>query len=471
MKTTPDTWTVQELINLRENGDLRVNPEYQRGAVWSESQMRLLIDSIFRGYQMPLIYLREEEREIRKGKTTTHYDIIDGQQRINALCSFVAGAVIEESRSGTASLRPFKPLYNPSDEADKAMFPVSIQSQECAWGGKIFENLDSDIRDKFLKKEVRIALMTDCSDDEARDLFIRLQGGSDLRPQEIRDAWPGNFRNIVLGIGGKPQNVKYPGHDFFRVIMKAKPKSDRGKTRQLVAQLLVLFLAQKDRGRDYFVQTKSDALNDAYRQYAGLDIQSQNVLRFRSILDKLLGVFGDGKRPPLKGHDAIHLILFVDMLMEGYAPKWSDSIVVAFDKFAAEVRKAKQYKDFPKEESKDFQDVWTYDLKTRTSSDAPATIKQRHEIYKRLMLQFLGNDAVEQDAQRGFTPLQRETIYFRDKKKCHVCKQDVKWEDADIHHIKQHSEGGETTLKNGVLVHRKCHRKLHRQKSEGCDDD
>src|SRR5436853_611604 len=58
--------------------------------------------------------------------------------------------------------------------------------------------------------------------NEARDLFIRLQGGMPLTAQEKRDAWPGNFTDFVLKIGGKPELPKYLGHDFFTKVMGAK---------------------------------------------------------------------------------------------------------------------------------------------------------------------------------------------------------------------------------------------------------
>jgi uncharacterized protein with ParB-like and HNH nuclease domain len=54
MKMTPQTKTVQELLELRVNNMLAVNPEYQRGAVWSVGQKKKLIDSVLRGYPIPL---------------------------------------------------------------------------------------------------------------------------------------------------------------------------------------------------------------------------------------------------------------------------------------------------------------------------------------------------------------------------------------------------------------------------------
>ena len=63
------------------------------------------------------------------------------------------------------------------------------------------------------------------------------------------------------------------------------------------------------------------------------------------------------------------------------------------------------------------------------------------------------------DSNRRFGPVEREIIYYRDKKTCVVCDAEVPWAEVDIHHIDGHAEGGQTVLDNGCLVHRQCHPK------------
>ena len=67
------------------------NPEYQRGEVWTRSQQRKLIDSIFRGYQLPIFYLQDTSVEYSDGGRWDRLEIIDGQQRVNALRGYVKG--------------------------------------------------------------------------------------------------------------------------------------------------------------------------------------------------------------------------------------------------------------------------------------------------------------------------------------------------------------------------------------------
>ena len=76
------------------------------------------------------------------------------------------------------------------------------------------------------------------------------------------------------------------------------------------------------------------------------------------------------------------------------------------------------------------------------------------------MVEFLGN-LTPKDPKRAFGPLEREIIYWRDGGTCQEpkCNAEVSWDEAEIHHIKPHSEGGKTVLENGALVHKHCHPK------------
>jgi len=85
-----ETMFVRDLLQLKKHSMLRVNHEYQRAAVWSESQQKKLIDSVMRGYPLPLIYLHHRVNVIA-GMKSEALEIIDGQQRINALYEFGEG--------------------------------------------------------------------------------------------------------------------------------------------------------------------------------------------------------------------------------------------------------------------------------------------------------------------------------------------------------------------------------------------
>ena len=137
MKTEQKYLTIKELVNLSRKGMVKVNAEYQRGEVWKPDQQKKLIDSVMRGYQLPIIYLHYK-KETEAGMTQESYEIIDGQQRIKSLHRFVDGAFT---------------LFTPDDE--RARFPKFLQDEPCPWGGKDFQGLEEELKRRLLDAEMR----------------------------------------------------------------------------------------------------------------------------------------------------------------------------------------------------------------------------------------------------------------------------------------------------------------------------
>jgi uncharacterized protein with ParB-like and HNH nuclease domain len=200
MKAVPDDLKVKDILDLRHQQMLVVNPEYQRGVVWTQTQKKRLVDSILRGYPIPLIYLHHIKQSAGK-LVSERYEVIDGQQRITAIAEFREGA--------------FK-LFDPIEDEREARFPEFIKKQPCTWGRCTFDEIDNELQAKFLETPLRIVQIESDNENEARDLFVRLQSGMPLNSQEKRDAWPGQFTDFVLKLGGKPGLARYPGHDFFK---------------------------------------------------------------------------------------------------------------------------------------------------------------------------------------------------------------------------------------------------------------
>lgn len=433
-----DNKTVGDLLDLKTNDMLYVNREYQRGPVWSTAQKKSLLDSVLRGYPIPLIYLHHIAKEVA-GHKMDKFEVIDGQQRINALYEYHEGA--------------FK-LFDPQvqADADEAQFPSFIQQQPCAWGGKRFDELSDALQKNMLKTPLAIVLVKTDVPDESRDLFIRLQAGMPLNSQEKRDAWPGNFTEYILRIAGKPEIARYPGHEFFAKVLRAKP-TNRGEYRQLAAQMVMLYQTRRESGR--YCDINADAIDAFYHKHLDFDANSPDAKRFFQILDTLTHLLGDGKRKKIRGHEAIGLVLLVDSLWDDYTKSWQKEFADAFDKFRLKVAKATQERfDKPSGE------YWAhYGQLTRANSDRAISIERRHAFFAEKMREKI--KPVLKDPTRNFGQLEREIIYLRDQKRCQVPGhlEDVLWADSEIHHVKEHSDGGLTVLANGALVNKSCHPK------------
>jgi hypothetical protein len=431
-----DHYTVHDLLELKKNKMLAANPEYQRGEVWDTPRRKRLIDSILRGYPIPLIYLHHIKREVA-GMQREDLEIIDGQQRITALHEFREGA--------------FK-LFDPVKDEKEARFPTFLKSMPCPWAGHAFDSLPADLKSAFLNTKLAVVKIRTTNSNEARDLFIRLQAGLPLNAQEKRDAWPGNFTEFILKLGGKTGVAKYSGHDFFRRVMGAKSGGKRGEVRQLCAQMTMLFFAKRQSGGERLTDINAKAIDDFYYQNLDFDAAAPNAVRFTNILDKLTMLLGDGKRRPLKGHEVFHVVLLMDSLIDDYTKSWEDRLAGAFDRFMARLAEGKKtrWEAVPDE-------FWIrYGALTRTNSDREQTIRLRHEFFVEKMFELMAPLQLK-DPQRLFGTVEREILYYRDKKACAVCDGSVVWSEAEAHHVDEHTKGGKTVLENAVLVHAACH--------------
>ena len=434
METKQRFLTVSEVVELAKNGMATANPEYQRGAVWSPDQRKKLIDSVMRGYQLPIFYLHYKRTEAG-GLTRESYDIIDGQQRITSLYQFVEGAFT---------------LFAANDP--RARFPKFLHDAPCPWGEKNFRGLSEELQTRLLESKLPVAYIESDDNNEVRDLFVRLQSGSPLNSQEKRDTYPGQFTDFILQLGGKPGIARYPGHNFFQRVLKMKPGQDRGKTRQLAAQIAILFRERRTNGS--FTDINAGAIDNYYYTNLDFDSDDSKCKRLMAILDKLDELLGSGKMSPLRGHDAMHLVLFLDQIWDGYTRSWEAKLREAQGKFSVIVAKAaKSSRDGNPDEA------WLkYGLWTRSNSDRGENIRLRHRYYVQRMFELLGN-LTPLDPRRAFDAFEREVIYWRDSTKCQKpgCGAVVPWNEAEIHHIKPHSEGGRTEVGNGALVHKHCH--------------
>lgn len=342
-------------------------------------------------------------------------------------------------------------LFDPIKDAADARFPDFIKHQPCPWGGCTFDSLAADLKQQLLDTVLRIVKIETHDPNQARDLFVRLQAGMPLNSQEKRDAWPGQFTDFVLKLGGKAGLARYPGHDFFSDLMRAQRVKDRGKFRQLAAQIAMLLLKRRESGP--FTDINAEAIDDFYYERLGFDAESTDAKRLIEILDKLTLLLQDRKRPKIIGHEAIHLVLLTDTLLDDYIRSWEARFAIAFDDFRSRLVESKLTQNLASPS-----DYWLrYGVGTRVNADRAETIQRRHEFFAARMWEALQPQM--KDPQRLFGALERELIYYRDKKTCAVCEAEVIWQDAEIHHIMQHHRGGPTALRNGVLVHGHCHPK------------
>lgn len=135
-------------------GDLVVKAPFQRNPVWSDRQKSSLIDTILLEYPVPELYMQELTDTAGEQK----HVLVDGQQRIRSVLSFLSGE-----------------------------FELDEESPQ--WGGLTFEDLLPADRKRFFEYTFVVRLLPDMPDEEVRAIFQRLNRNTmTLNAQELRHA-------------------------------------------------------------------------------------------------------------------------------------------------------------------------------------------------------------------------------------------------------------------------------------------
>ncbi len=456
MKSELKTRTLNELKAAYLAQELRVNPEYQRGLQWGMAQKQGLIDSLLRGYQIPIFYIHLESRtnNYTQAIETTAW-IVDGQQR---LASIVAYCQNEFSLPDPKKARPGTILpVNPAD------LP--------SWTGRKFQDLNPEDRNRLLNHSLLVVEIT-AERNEVRDLFIRLQAGTPLTAQEKRDAWPGDFTNFVIQHAGKPGHRLSNPKPFFNQFRKTNAKrltvadgehyvDGHAEMRKFFAGLAMTIML-RERSETDFVDLKGKTINEFYLDNLDLPPDDAGALRVVGLLDRIVqlpGFAGLKEAGPMTFQMAFHFALLVDALDQGnYTNAWKASIIDAFLSFKKEVAAARLHHRENRESLPHHERFGR--LLSGSGSDTAEVIRFRHafmlsEIYPKI-------EVVPRDPTRRFDSLEREVIWNRDRGQCqnpNCSRPDrrVSLRNATIHHIVEHTAGGANTLRNGVLICPECH--------------
>ena len=155
---------IADVRDWNDAGRLELQPDFQRREVWAQSAKIMLIDSILNDIPLPKIFLA---KTIKGG--SVHRVVIDGQQRISTILSFLRDEF---------ALEP--PYYGP-------------------FSGKRFSDFDEVEADKFLRYRIDFNEADNPSDREVRNVYMRVNKYTvPLTRQELRRAdYPGDFLDLA----------------------------------------------------------------------------------------------------------------------------------------------------------------------------------------------------------------------------------------------------------------------------------
>lgn len=256
------TYSVSDFLSWQRAGHLELSPSFQRRSVWKPGAKSYLVDTVVRGLPVPVIFVREK---LDLDSAETVREVVDGQQRLRTLLSFVE----------PSSLNNF--------DSKRDGFVVS-RSHNREIGGKTFTELDKGTRTSILTYQFSVHVLPIGTEDrDVLQIFQRMNStGQKLNGQELR-------------------NAEYFGHMKTLMYSLATAQLDRWRRWRIFSEDSIARMSEVELVSDLTLSMirglsgKSQAkLNTLYRDFDG-ELEGEEVLaqRFEVTMDSIERVMGD----------------------------------------------------------------------------------------------------------------------------------------------------------------------------------
>ena len=294
-------------------------PEYQRDSVWSFGKRALLVDSMLRGLIVPPVFLAKEG---------SGFLVIDGRQRLEAMAGFYAGD-----------------------------FTVSIDGVRFS-----YTQLPPVLRSRFLGYLQGVVTIHEATDDELRELFLRLQMGMPLTAGEKLNITRGDVRKLVLAVRDHP------------FLQESSIYKRRNLAFTLAAQMVTASVTRSRTGE--FCRLQLPDLNRFLSENRDLAQSSGDGKRILSTLSTLQRAFGHRTHRVNRVVDVLSFFLFAEELDGSASETRLGDFLVDFVEARAMARSGQRVADAEL--------VFQYEKACLEARETPKSIRTRHEILSRM---------------------------------------------------------------------------------------
>ena len=411
VKTEIHDLPIETLNSWVTRGKIDPQPDFQRFYVWPAQKASRLIESLLLEIPIPVVYLAEDD----KGNLS----VVDGQQRITSICSFISGQFPNGNPFILTGLQVLKELNENG-----------------------FKELDQVQQDKILSSIIRVIKITKDSDPDVKfEVFERLNVGAvKLNDQELRNSvYRGKYNNLLIKLSENKTLLK---------IMGRVTPHERMVDRQMILRFFVMW-------RNTHLKYKGSMKQAMNREMANHRNPTEKELNemesiFVNSIEMAYTVFGKnafrrfniGSETDKNGSwetRKLNIALW-DTLLYTFSYYDKNQVVPIADAIREE-----------------FLDLMTTDTTfveyISSSTDKVDRVKYRADTWRARM-----DSLVSSKEPRNFTSALKEKL-FKASPTCTLCKQKIQdIDDSEVDHIVHYWRGGKTIPENAGLAHRYCNR-------------
>lgn len=286
MRLTPSDPDLNSLVARIVAGEIDLQPDFQRGEVWSVAKRQRLIDSILRDWHIPPIHIVIE-------KDSAKQLVLDGQQRLVSIRDFVADRFA----------------------VDGDIAPVDERISRLK--GLYYSELPVDVRRRFDLFSVRVFRITDYEASEPGELFYRLNQTSILTSAEQRNAFFGNARRQVKELVGFMAEIGL--NEKFWGFANARMAYD-----DILARVLLILDNSSLR-----VKVTAASLTDKYRSGDSYSEESINRLR-DSLLFLSVALSENRSVPNFNKATSQTWLVFISTAMRELGDGFNENLLASF---------------------------------------------------------------------------------------------------------------------------------------------
>ncbi|MGO4550480.1 DUF262 domain-containing protein [Lysobacter sp. 2RAF19] len=419
--------SVAKLMALHEKKALDLSPAFQRDSVWLVRDRKSLIDSVCRNYPLPAIFLYKtgSGRNVR-------YAVIDGKQRLETLLGFVG-----QLRGKSFEVR----------------LPIGKEGEPQLVSSKSMRHEHAAFKKHLLRYEIPVIEVTG-SLSEVMHVFVRINStGKALTSQEKRKARHAD--SVLLAAATKLASRL---ESIWTDGIISDQLHSRMRHVELAAELLLSVEGPINKKAAVDSAMTNAGLTAAKVARASNEVQSA-VKRIKKMFPDL------HTTRFTKLVDYYTLVVLVMRLQREGAilddRKRNDVAWELLKAFGVQVDQIRQDQRKLRASSKPAL-AKEYLLSVSQMTDD----RKQRILRERIMEQAIGSVFAKKDDKRGFSGEQRRILWNTSAEKCcAACGQALSWSNFTIDHVKPHSKGGRSTLRNADLMCRPCNsRKGNRRK-------